>query len=337
MNNVDKKTLDSLKKICSALKLGAPQDVTILDSSQNIVYKVKTEDKTYTIKEYSKDAIRDEEDLIDRKRQVSVSEQMGKNGVPVILPLKFNKKNFIHYKGKYYLIYDFKEYKTITSSELTVKNIKKLANTLAIIHKLNIKCDLPCQYEKISINFSKYIKKFEQQKSSEEIVTLLKENANKLEELIKICNENIKLVKNHLCISHNDYKLGNILWEKDYMYLIDFDACCMSNPTVSLAESAFALSRQNGEINEKFYTEYILSYVKKYGNLDTDYKIALNVAMNGKLQWLEYLLKNATKKDEESLKGSICMLKELIMFCDNKDKLYSIYQSIEKKLISKVS
>ena len=40
---------------------------------------------------------------------------------------------------KYYLLYDYYPYEPIESQDLTLKHIRKLANTLAIIHKLNIK------------------------------------------------------------------------------------------------------------------------------------------------------------------------------------------------------
>ena len=37
----------------------------------------------------------------------------------------------------------------------TTKKIKKLANTLAIIHKLDIQSNLNCQYKKINIDLRK--------------------------------------------------------------------------------------------------------------------------------------------------------------------------------------
>lgn len=330
MNSIDKKDLTNLKKICEALKLGTLENVSILDSSQNIVYKVATNEKTYVIKEYSKDAIRDEEDLIDRKRQVSVSEQMSQNGVPAILPLKFNKKSFIHYKGKYFLVYDFLKYKILSPEEITNKKIKKLANTLAIIHKLNIKCDLPCQYEKINTNYEKYLKKFKQQKIDSNLIKVLEDNIITLNELSIKCNENIKNVKEHLCISHNDYKLGNILWNKDFMYLIDFDACCLSNPAVSLAESSFSLSRQNNKVNKDFYKEYLTTYIKKFGPLNTDYQVALDVAMNGKLQWLNYLLSKCNKKNQTIIDDTKYMIEELALYYDNKEEFYKLYLTAVK-------
>ena len=320
---------ESISKIFDVLELGTIINLSPIESSQNIVYKVDTSNKSYILKEYAKDSIRNESDLKKRKRQISVSEKFKENGVPVILPLKFNSKYFITYKKKYYLIYDYLEYTTITSKDIDNKKIKKLANILAIMHNLNIKSELPCQYEYIEIDFNKYLKKFK--KIDQELYKLLYDNYFILEGLATNCNNNIRYVKNNMCVSHNDYKLDNILWKKDYMYLIDFDACGMSNPSVSLAEAAFSLSQKNNKIDKDLYREFLKTYLKKYGSLPNNYKDALVVAMNGKLQWLSYLMSKCSKKDLKTNEETKDMIKELILYSKNLEELNNIYLSIVKK------
>lgn len=319
---------EAINKIFDTLNLGTPNQITIIESSQNIAYKVETLDKTYVLKEYTKDAIRNENDLRKRKRQVSICERFKENGVPTILPLKFNSKYFICYKKTYYLVYDFVSYKTLEPNEVDNKKIKKLANTLAIMHKLNIKSELPCQYKTIKIDYNKYLKKYK--KLDEELYKILYDNYFELDGLTAQCNNSIRFVKNNLCVSHNDYKLKNILWEKDYMYLIDFDACGMSNPSVSLAECAFSLSRKNNKIDKDLYKDFIKTYVKKYGNLTNSYKDALAVAMNGKLQWLEYIMSKCSKKNHKYIEDTKSMIKELVLYTQSIDELNSIYQSVVK-------
>ena len=131
-------------------------------------------------------------------------------------------------------------------------------------------------------------------------------------------------------VLNNDYKLGNILWNKDFMYLIDFDACCLSNPAVSLAESSFSLSRQNNKVNRDFYKEYLTTYIKKFGPLNTDYQVALDVAMNGKLQWLNYLLSKCNKKDQTIINDTKYMIEELALYYDNKEEFYKLYLTAVK-------
>lgn len=316
------------EQIFETLELGTIKEITYVNSSQNLVHKVITDKKAYYVKQYSKDAIKNDKDLLKRKRQIAVTEKLSENGVPAILPLSFNNRYFIKYKKDYYLIYDYREEQPVEDKDLTNKKIRKLATNLAIIHNLDIQSNLDCQYKKIKIDFTKYLKKFS--KIDETLFNTLNNNFLDLEDLIINCNNNITKVKEHLCVSHNDYKLQNILWNKDYMYLIDFDAAAMSNPTVSFAEAAFALSRQGKQLNKDFYKDFVSSYIKKYGEIDTDFEIALNVAMNGKLQWLEYLMSKCSKKDENSNKGTISMINELKLFIDNKEEMLNIFNDLTK-------
>lgn len=316
-----------IEKIFETLDLGTVKSITYSPSSQNLVHQVKTDKKDYYIKQYSKDAIKNDKDLLNRKRQIAVSEKLKENGVPAILPLNFDKRYFIKYNKDYYLIFEYIGAQLITSNELNTKKIKKLANTLAIIHKLDIQSNLPCQYKKINIDFNKYLKKFN--RIDKELYELLNNNYLLLETLINNCNNNISKVKEHLCVSHNDYKLLNILWDKkDYMYLIDFDATAMSNPTVSFAEAAFALSKQKQVLNKDFYKEFITTYIKKYETLETPFEIALNVSMNGKLQWLEYLMSKCKKKNKTSIDDTMSMIKELRLFIDSQEYMLETYNNV---------
>ena len=120
------------------------------------------------------------------------------------------------------------------------------------------------------------------------------------------------------------------------MYLIDFDAAAMSNPTVSFAEAAFALSKQGKDFNQDFYKAFISSYLKKYGEVDVEFETALDVSMNGKLQWLEYIMSKCSKKNEDYNKDTISMLNELKLFIYNKENMLNYFndyikESAEKK------
>lgn len=327
MNNI-KKLEKIFKKICETLDLGTIEEITYIKSSQNLVYKIKTDKKEYYIKQYSKDSIKNEKDLLNRKRQVVIAEKLSQNGVPAIIPISFNNRYFIKYNRDYYLLFNYRKEQPITDKDLSNKKIRKLATTLAIIHKLNIKSNLNCQYKKIKIDFTKYLKKYSKLDNS--LFNTLNNNFLLLDNLIINCNKNIPLVKEHLCVSHNDYKLKNIIWDKDYMYLIDFDASAMSNPTVSFAEAAFALSLQDKKLNKNFYKEFVSSYIKKYGKVETDFETALNVSMNGKLQWLEYLMSQCSKRKPERIKDTISMINELRLFIDNQELMLETFNDLTK-------
>lgn len=207
---------------------------------------------------------------------------------------------------------------------MTKEKIIKLAKTLATVHGENIKSDLPCQYKTIDINLDCFLEKIKNIDNN--LYTIILNNNYILKDIINECNQNIQYINNNLCISHNDYKLGNILWDNNNMYLIDFDACCMSNPAVSLAEASYALSIQNNILNKDFYKIFLESYLKVYKI--TDYENALKVALNGKLQWLEYLINKCNKEDKQTILDIKSMIKELIMYKENQKEFLKIYENI---------
>lgn len=319
-----------MNELFKQLNLGIITNIEPVDSSQNSVVKVTTLDNEYLVKQYSKDAIKNEQDLNTRKKQIDISKVLNSSGIPTILPIEFNNENFIHYNNNYYLIYNYLEYKTLDSKELNNYYIETLSSTLASLHKLKLHYDLPIQYKTINIDYDSYLTKLKQQDKYKELYQLMLTNKKELTNLINNCNKLLPKINKDLCISHNDYKLKNILWNNEQIYLIDFDASSLSNPAVSLAESAFALSRQNGIINYDFYKLYINSYIKTYGPLNTNYSDALTCAMNGKLQWYEYLLSNIDEPNR--INDSISMTKELLNFIDSKEKLLSIYNNITYRI-----
>ena len=319
--------MNTIYAILKKLNLGDVLEIKRVDSNQNIVYQVNTQNKKYILKEYSKDAIKDNNDLKKRNQQLKISEEFNSKGIKTVLPLKFNGYYFILFDNKYYLIYEYMNYNILECYEVTLDNIITLATTLAIMHKLDIQSDLDCQYKIINIDFDNYLALFKS--IDNRLYETLNNNIDKLKELIDNCNVKINKVKEIMCVSHNDYKLKNILWNDNEMYLIDFDACAISNPIVSLAESSFALSKQGDNVNLEYYKKYLETYFSIY-NCNTNYKDALIVSMNGKLQWLEYLFSKCSINDERVINDSISMINELVLFINNIDNFLKIYDEIKK-------
>ena len=88
---------------------------------------------------------------------------------PTILPIEFDNENFIHHDNKYYLIYNYLEYKTLNSEDLNEYYITTLAQTLASLHKLNLHYDLPIQDKTINIDYDTYLTKFSKEDKYKEL------------------------------------------------------------------------------------------------------------------------------------------------------------------------
>ena len=314
LSKIQKKLIN----ICEIFKLGEIEAFQQEDSSQNSVYKIVTTKGIYIVKEYSKDAIGNYYYLRKRKEQIAISEQLKKHKINCIIPKRVNDKQFFLLDKQYYLVYDCSKDKYLTQDNITKEHIIELAKTQAKIHKLNIETKLPCTYKNIIIDFELFTKIIR----DPNLKDLIDSNKSKLNEFIKKGNNALPSVKKNLCYSHNDYKHQNILWNDKKMTLIDFDASGLSNPTAALIESAFTYSRQNNEINYDDFELYIKAYLEEYGPLKDNFKDCLYVSMNGKLQWLNYLMFKKRLKDVTS------MLNTLILFASNVETLNEIYENL---------
>ena len=150
---------------------------------------------------------------------------------------------------------------------------------------------------------------------------MLVDNQMILSQLIDKCNQNIFNMKNNLCISHNDYKPLNILWNNDKPILLDFDAVGMVNPTCAMCESAFTFSLIDGKVNFDNYRTYLKTYLEE--EIKDNFQLALYVSMNGKLQWFAYLLSQKRVDVKQ-------MIQELVLYAQNIDKFYEIYEEVVK-------
>ena len=84
---VSKKEFNNINKIVQKYDLGEIQDINLLNSSQNQVYKVLTTKNTYVIKEFSKDARSNYYYLGKRKEQLRISKILNANGIKTSLPI----------------------------------------------------------------------------------------------------------------------------------------------------------------------------------------------------------------------------------------------------------
>ncbi len=325
---IDKKMVELLMKICCTLELGEASSVEKYDNRDDM-YKVTIGDKIYIIKQYDKDEIKSETEVNSRKLQISVCESLSQNGVPTVIPHVFDNRYFIRYRKTYFLIYDYLQCNIIPKNSYDSKKIKKVATTLAIIHKLNFKSILPVSYQPIEIDFSKYLDKFK--KIDSELYDTLYENYFVLESLIKNYNESLKYIQNYLCIDFADYNENNIYWDKDYIYLPNYHGITLGNPAASLAEAAFNFALEDDAINENIYKDFLKAYIKKYGPLISDYQQALPVATNSKILSLVDAMGRCSKSDTTSNNETIHLIKELILYQNYIERLYELYLSVVKK------
>ena len=324
MKTVSCREIKNLELLFNYLKLENILEIVRCESSQNIVYKINNK---YIVKKFSHDAIGNRKDLNKRKLQIEVSEILRENNIKTITPLKFKNKYFIYFKGDYYLIYNYFNYQTLDRKDINDKKIVVMGSTMANIHNLNIVNNLPCSYSKIDINLDNYLNKVK--KYDIDQYNLVLKNKLKLMKLINEVNDSLrKIKKNKLCISHNDYKYLNMLWNKNDLYLLDFDACGMSLPNVALVEAAYALSLNHNQLDLRHYKLFLKSYLSIRNINEEEYDLGIKMAMNCKLQWLNYMIsKTLKRRDSDMDEGIRYMINELVTFQNNKLKMMNAYLS----------
>jgi len=323
-----KKEFHRIEKIFHYLKLDEIEEIGVMTflNKDSIFVKCAKENYIVNVRELKNI---DKNYFKNKMTKIKTLEYFNDNGIPAVFPIKFNDKYFINYRNREYEIYKYVNYHHFKNEELNDKKIKKLANVQAIMHNLNVKLALPPAYSEIKLNLDKHLKKIE--KYAKEGYKILYEYVYQIDEIVKNYNNNYKYALNNLILGYNNYDLNNIEWLKDYMYLVDYTNCCLINPSVSLAESAYFISYQDKKIDYERYELYLKTYIKKYGPLSFDYKEALYVSMYKLLKKLEELINRTIKEKEDTSKEIAEVVKELLIHNANIERLYATYIDSVKK------
>lgn len=314
-----------INKAFISLKLGELEEFTQIDDE---TIKVMADGKNYIVKRYDKknSSAKSNKLIIN---QLKLLTELSKQGVPVCLPIEFENKYMVYYKGAYYIIYYNEQYQTLSNDEIDKKKIKKVANTLAIINNLKLNGNLPTLYDEIDISFNKALRK--SKKISKSLYKIIYENLNYLEDIQERNNQALKYLNNNYVISYCDYNSDAILWQNDYMYLFNYENLYKLNPSVSLAESAYLFSLDKYEIDDAKYLEYLKAYIKKSKDKVTDFKEILPLGVNILLQDLELTFDSISNNEEFDVEHLIEIINIIAQYDKNLNVLYNLYLEAVKK------
>ena len=324
-----KKEFNNIEKIFRYLNLENIEEAGVATFLNEDVVYAKTPSNQYYIRINHTKYTKEKNYSINKINRIKTLETFSENGVHVMFPMKFNEKYFINYKSREYEIYQFKLTKHLKIEEINDKLLKKIATNQAIMHNVNIKKDLPCNYRKIDIKFDKVFKKLK--KCSPKGYKTLYDNIYKLDEALAHYNKNLKYALNSLTVGYDNYNLENIEWVDNFMYLVDYRNCCKINMAVSLAESAYFVSYKDKKIDFARYSLYLKTYLKKYGPLSFDYKEALYVSLNKKFAELNDLINISIKEKEDFSKSISSIAKEIVAYADNIENMYNVYLTSVKQ------
>lgn len=198
--------------------------VLALNSLENRVYEIEYEDhskavaKFYRPNRWSSDQILDEHEFIDRLKEIEI---------PVVAPLDLSESKQLNLisdslgvteDGIYFAI--FPKVRGRLLDELQESQLQTLGRYLARIHHLGT--EWLAEY-RLEINSDTYLKKpVEILYDSPLMDENIKAHYLKLaEELLK--EASLRLESRPLISCHGDCHLGNVLWEDESAFLLDFD------------------------------------------------------------------------------------------------------------------
>ena len=312
-----------MKELCNALDLGELiSEERINEGLTNKLYKIITTSGSYVIK------VLNNKNLIN---QIEKSEEIAniakENGINSICALKFNGKYIQKYNGDYLLIYKYCNGRILTTKELTLNHVGKLANILGTLHSIKVTDSI----ETIKYNKIDYRKYYELLKNNNEEWSLL--FRKKIDELCELYNnvyDNYLKLSNQLSYVHKDFNRRNVLWENDIPYIIDWETATIGNPSIDFFNSAWFLT---ADVDIDKYTVFCTEYFKKNKLID-DVNIAVYASIIEECTWLEFSLKRLQSNniDEVNLgKSSISgSLTEILNYYNKIPLMISIIEKISK-------
>ena len=293
----------------------------------NKMFKVSTTKGNYAFKLINPEVAKRKDGIKNLIFTEKVSNIAKLNGIKCISAIEI-KNELIHcIKNNYFLIFDWFEGSPITEKELTEDKIKKIAQELCLLHKIDFsslekECDI--SYELDEINFDFYLAKIKNQN----IYKLVDDIKKRFSEIDKESIRCLKVIKKKKVISHRDLDLPNVLWNNDNIpVIIDWETSGWVNPTLEVIDTAWNWSGGKDYFDKNKYKLFLDTYLKEGGILD-DYEIAFKADYKAKLRWFEYNLKRITIfdfLDEEEIelgeKEVIRSAEEIIKFDDYRNDM----------------
>lgn len=284
------------EKLCNILGLGhmigSPKVIT--GGLLHRMYSIETTQGKYVVKALNPQIM---------LRTVAIqnfinSEQiatMASNNIPALPAKKFNNIFMHNIDNQYYLIFDWRDGRSLKHDEISVGHCKRIGAILADIHttdfsELGIVNDWLNNQQLIDWNY--YLEKG--QENNIKWINQLKEIIHKLYDWNDLANKSTMLLSADMVISHRDLDPKNVMWSQDNPVVIDWEAAGYTNPMQELIETAIYWAEDEiGNIHKEKFMAFIDGYKKRYGILKANWKTVLINGFLGKLGWLEYNLKRS--------------------------------------------
>lgn len=320
-----------LKSICEDLSFGSLLEVPdrIKKALEYKVYKIATEQGTFSIKIFNKEFITNEQDIKQIKLALTLEEELKKHNIDIFVTNSYNGEKLQKCGDRYFLVYDFVLGKSIESHDVLLEQCRIIGALLAKIHNIHYKELEKVTFPYMHIRWRKYLRLAEHKGSS--LSKILSENIKKLENITENCNNSLNHLPNIETICHSNLTCNNVLWTQNGAKINGNEYLKYGNPYIDLLKTAlYWAGASEYNINYNLFNYLIKEYYKDKVRPKLDWSIVYQVMYKDMLRQLERYIKMAlmidNNKEENKEKGEILaekLIKEIIYYSTIKDEIIS--------------
>ncbi|MBM7565219.1 phosphotransferase [Paenibacillus sacheonensis] len=298
-------------RLCANLQLGAlvrtPHAVT--GGLLHRMYALETTAGKFAVKALNPHIMTRPEAMRNFLRSEEIA-AIAARTVPALPAKRFNGTSVQHADGRYYLVFDWVEGRSLKPSEITVDHCETIGGLLADIHWTDFSL---AEREAAGPNQAKttdwraYLQQGQAQRAP--WADAVQASVNALYDWEAQANHAARLLAADTVISHLDLDAKNVLWNQDGPILIDWEASGSVNPMQNLSDTAVYWSEDGtGDLDKDKFSAFVRAYSRRSGPLQADWQAVVAHGCLGMLGWLAYSLKRSLRiectDDEEQQLGT---------------------------------
>ncbi len=261
----------------------------------NTIWKIKTGNGCFAIKEIKPQQIRNVQDYIFSEQVTSL---MSKNNIPAITALNHNNCPLQIIDDTKLLVFNWIEGQTLTLAPATSQQANIMGKLFAKMHLLNLQLPDSNVSTRHEIGLTKW----------QELLLLAAEKKLNLSDHLRFTIEKLLHWENlyqtshlklqqHEIISHRDLNPKNVIWINDTApCIIDWEWAGLVNPTMELISAAYEWSGLLiNEFDANTFIAFISAYYQAGAKMINDPLDALHNSLGKWLEWLAFNIELACR------------------------------------------
>jgi thiamine kinase-like enzyme len=284
-----------IQYLCAQLDIGTPgrELSRVYGGLHHKMWRLETDRGTYAIKQLSADAdTNDVDTLYHYNSSEAIAEAFGSRGIPAIFALQRDASYVQVIDAVGYLVHPWSNAVALPISEISEKHALEVARILARMHA-------------IDLHFPG-LKQHEFDAHSDENILLLVGMAEHFHiqlagtlqrglptflEIVDAQRSAIRILENHLVISHGDLDQKNVLWDAEGKpAMIDWESARKLNPTHEILLEALNWSGIGSHFNPALFGNILSAYQEAGGVIERHSVTAAYHCILG--DWVNWLMYN---------------------------------------------